>query len=235
MPVFVLGTLSILVLLAWGTYQTAMYLRQVAVTFNPLLLPAENIMRLGLIVACLWLGAISGLPYQSLGWLAMDAGRDAVIGLGVGIGVAVLIPLLTQVAIKSLGTQIYSPLVVRSVMPRTRREWLLVPLALVGTVLLEELLFRSLLLGGFGQFAPPVLLAIVWSAFFGAMHMPQGSLGIVVAALMGLLLSALFLTTMSLLAPLVAHYVINILQLVWASVDRGWLAPYEIPNHPPAG
>ncbi len=235
MPVFVLGALSILALLAWGTYQTALYLRRVAVTFNPLLLPAENVLRLALIAACLWLGAISGLPRQALGWLAVDPGRDLAIGLAVGIITALLIPLLTQVAVKNLGTQIYSPVVVRSVLPRTRREWLLVPLALVGSVLLEELLFRSLLLGGFGQFAPPVLLAVVWSALFGALHLPQGSLGIVVAAVMGLLLSALFLGTMSLLAPLIAHYVINLLQLVLASLDGRWLDRYEIPNQPPAG
>ncbi len=235
MPVFVFGTLSILVILAWGTYQTAKYLRQVALTFNPLLMPAENIMRLALIAVCLWLGSISGLPYKTLGWRAADPGRDVALGLGVGIVIAILIPLLTQAAIKNFGTLIYSPVVVRSVLPRTRREWVLVPLALVGTVLLEELLFRSLLLGGFGQFAPPVLMAALWSVLFGFMHMPQGSLGIVVAAVMGLVLSALFLGTSSLLTPLVAHYVINVLQIVWASLDRGWLDRYEIPHQPPAG
>jgi membrane protease YdiL (CAAX protease family) len=235
MPVFVLGTLSILALLAWGTYQTAVYLRYVTLTFNPLLMPAENILRVALIAACVWLGAISGLPHQALGWLAVDPGRDVALGLGVGIIIAIVIPILTQVAIKNLGPQIYSPVVVRSVLPRTRREWLLIPLALVGTVLLEELLFRSLLLGGFGQMAPPILLAVVWSALFGAMHLPQGSLGIAVAAIMGLLLSALFLSTMSILAPLVAHYMINLLQLVWASLDRGWLDRYKVPNQPPAG
>ncbi len=235
MAVFVLGTMSILALLAWGTYQTALYLRQVAMTSNPLLLPAENLLRIALIAACLWLGAISGLPHQLLGWSAGDPGRDVIAGLGVGIVVAIMVPFLTQVAVNRLGPQIYSPVVVQSVLPRNRREWLLVPLALVGTVLLEELLFRSLLLGGFGQFAPPVLLALVWSVLFGAMHLPQGSLGIVVAAAMGLVLSTLFLATKSLLAPLIAHYVINLLQLVWATLDRGWFDRIGLSNHPPLG
>jgi membrane protease YdiL (CAAX protease family) len=178
---------------------------------------------------------MSGLPYQALGWVPADLARDLALGLVVGTAIAIIIPLLTQVAIRYLSTQIYSPVIVRSVLPRTRREWLLVPLSLVSTVLLEELLFRSLLLGGLGQFAPPLLLAIIWSALFGVMHLPQGSLGIVVAAGMGLVLSALFLGTMSLVTPLVAHYVINILQIIWASLDRGWLDRYEIPMEPPAG
>ena len=94
---------------------------------------------------------------------------------------------------------------------------------------MEELLFRSLLLGGFGTFAPPALLAVAWSLVFGAMHLPQGSLGIVVAAALGLLLSALFLLTGGLLAPFVAHYVINLVQLIWASFDRSWLENYSNP------
>lgn len=235
MQVFVVGTFGILFLLAWGTYQTAVYLRRVTITFNPLLLPAENIMRFALIAICLWLGMTSGLPFQALGWVPSDLARNVALGLAVGTAIAIVIPLLTQIAVRYLGPQIYSPVIVRSVLPRTRREWLLVPLLLVSAVLLEELLFRSLLLGGLGQFAPPLLLAVVWSVLFGAMHLPQGSLGIVVAAGMGLVLSALFLWTMSLVTPLIAHYVINILQLIWASLDKGLLDRYEIPMEPPAG
>ncbi len=235
MLVFVVGTFGILLLLAFGTFQTALYLRRVAIRFNPLLLPAESIMRLALIAVCIWLGMTSGLSYRALGWTSLDWGRDGALGLLVGVFVACAVPVLTQVAIKALGTHVYSPVVVRSVLPRTRREWLLVPLALIWSVLLEELLFRSLLLGGLGQFAPPVLLALAWSVVFGAMHLPQGSLGVVVAGAMGLALSALFLATTSLIAPLVAHYVINLLQLVWASFDKNWLDRYESPIEPPAG
>ncbi len=235
MLVFVVGTFGILLLLAVGTFQTALYLRHVAIRFNPLLLPVENVMRLALIAACIWLGVTSGLPYQALGWASPDWMRDVALGLLVGVFVACAVPVLTQLAIKRLGAHIYSPVVVRSILPRTRREWLLVPLALLSSVLLEELLFRSLLLGGLGQLAPPVLLALAWSVVFGAMHLPQGALGIVVASAMGLVLSALYLSTTSLVAPLIAHYVINLLQLFWASLDKGWLDRYGIPMEPPAG
>ena len=227
MTLFVVGTLFILTFLSWATYRTAVFLRQIHLDFNLLLLPVENLSRLVLILVCIWLAEQSGQPYARFGWSAAQPARDIVVGLAIGILIALVLPPLTQWAVARLGARVYSPGVVRSILPRNRREWLLVPLALIPSVFLEELLFRSLLLGGFAIFVSPILLAILWSMIFGAMHLPQGALGIVVAALLGLLLSALFLATMSLLAPVVAHYVINLLQLAAASRDKSWLENYE--------
>jgi membrane protease YdiL (CAAX protease family) len=140
--------------------------------------------------------------------------------------VGLILPNFTQFAIARFGSHIYSPIVIRSILPHNPREGLLVPLALVGAVLLEELLFRALLLGGFAFFAPPLALAVLWSILFGVMHLPQGILGIVVAALLGLLLSALFLATASLLAPFIAHYIINLVQIFRASREKSWLESY---------
>lgn len=223
MTLFVVGTLLLLFVLAWGTFQSAQILREIPVDFNLLLLPSENLVRVLLIGVCLGLGQVSGISYAQLGWISFDPARDLASGLIIGGVVAMAIPPLTHLAVARWGSQIYSPLVVRSVLPRSAREWVLVPLALVPAVSLEELIFRSLLLGGFRVFAPPLLLALVWSAIFGAMHLPQGALGMFVAAGLGMLLSAVFLATESLLAPLIAHYVINLLQLVWASNDKTWL------------
>jgi membrane protease YdiL (CAAX protease family) len=138
----------------------------------------------------------------------------------VGVAVAMAAPPITHYAIMCFGANIYSPAVLLHVMPHNRREWLFVPLAFVPAVILEELLFRSLLLGGFGAFMPPALLALAWSIIFGLMHSPQGALGMVIATALGLLLSGLFLTTQSLVAPCLAHYVINLVQLVWAAHDQ---------------
>jgi membrane protease YdiL (CAAX protease family) len=226
MILFVVGTIIVLAFLSWATYRTAVFLRQVNLDFNLLLLPAENLLRLGLIAVCIWLAWSSGQPMARFGWETAEPARDIVIGSAIGILVALALPPLTRWAIVSFGAHVYSPVIVRSILPRNQREGLLVPLALVSSVLLEEVLFRSLLLGGLAIFAPPVLLAFIWSILFGAMHLPQGALGIVVAAVLGLLLSALFLATSSLLAPFIAHYVINFLQLVWASKDKGWLESY---------
>jgi membrane protease YdiL (CAAX protease family) len=227
MILFVVGTLSILVLLAWTTFRSAIYLREIQPTFNLLLLPAENLLRLALIAVCLWLAQSSGQPYARFGLNVVEPARDVVIGFVVGILVSLALPPITHIAIARFGAQVYSPVVVRSILPRSRREWLLVSIALIPAVFLEELLFRALLLGGLAIFAPPLVLAVSWSVLFGAMHLPQGALGIVVAALLGLLLSVLFLTTASLLAPFIAHYLINVLQLVAASRDKSWLENYD--------
>lgn len=228
MLVFVVGTLLILAFLAWGTYRSAQVLRYVPASLNLLLLPSENIMRLVLIGVCIGLGDVSGLPHNLLGWRVGNLPADVGIGLMAGLLVAVTVPPLTQVAVRSFGKQVYSPIVVRSILPRTPRQWVLVPLALVSAVFLEELLFRSLLLGGFGVFVSPPVLAVGWSIIFGAMHLPQGSLGMVVASALGLYLSVLFLATGSLLTPFVAHYVINLVQLIWASLDRTWIDQYSV-------
>ena len=48
----------------------------------------------------------------------------------------------------------------------------------------------------------------------------------IVAAGIGAGLSVLFLSTGSLLAPLVAHYLINLLQLIRAREEWRWLQEY---------
>lgn len=226
MILFLVGTLLVVTLMAWATYRTASFLRQFQPSFNLLLMPAENVLRLGLIVICIWLGWASGMTPAQFGWTVSQPGRDLILGTAVGIGVAMVLPPLTRQLVGRFGKSIYSPLVVRAIVPRNQREWVLVPLALVSSVLLEELLFRSLLLGGMSVIAPPILLSLFWSVLFGAMHLPQGAFGAVAAASLGIVLSAMFLLTQSLLAPFVAHYAIDLLQLVAASRDKEWLDDY---------
>src|SRR3712207_7962187 len=57
------------------------------------------------------------------------------------------------------------------------RSWLLVPAALFVAVVLEEVLFRSLLIGGLSATVPLPILLIGFAAIFGLMHSPQGTLG----------------------------------------------------------
>ena len=96
-------------------------------------------------------------------------------------------------------------------------------LALFPAVLVEELLFRSLLLGGFRQFLPVWALVVSTALLFGWMHSPQGHLGMTMTAAVSLLLAGLFLWRGSLLSPLVAHYVVNLLQLLVAHRYRDTL------------
>ncbi|MBI5030278.1 MAG: CPBP family intramembrane metalloprotease [Chloroflexi bacterium] len=227
MTILILGTLALLAFLAIATWQSASVLRRIVLTRNLLLLPGENLLRFGMILVCIILARVSGLPDEQFGWSANQFGQWMLIGLAVGIIVSLIVPLVTRAAIGIFGKQIYSPVVVQSILPRNRSEWFWVPLALAPAVLLEELLFRSLLLGGFGVLASPIVLAVVWSILFGTMHLPQGSLGMVVAAALGMLLSLLFLATQNLIAPYIAHYVINLVQVVWAAQDKTLLETYR--------
>ena len=171
-------------------------------------------------------GLGAGRPPARLGWRPAQRGSEVVWGRGLGVIAQLTLNLATDWAVVRFGKDIYSPAVIVSVLPRNRREWVLVPLALGPAVLVEELLFRSLLLGGFSLWAHPLFLAVTLSIVFGLMHAPQGTLAVAATCLVGFGLSLLFLWRGSLLAPFVSHYVINLLQLVWANRRREWLESY---------
>jgi membrane protease YdiL (CAAX protease family) len=186
------------------------------VNFNLLLLPAENLLRVGLVFTALVLGWISRLPPGQFGWISYAPLLDIIAGLGTGVAVHLPLDALTNWAVRRLGPQIYSPLVVHSILPLSQKEWTPVLLALFLAVLVEELLFRSLLLGGLGTFLPVSILVISTALLFGWMHSPQGRLGMIVSGAISLVLAGLFLWRGSLLPPLIAHYVVNLLQLTAA-------------------
>lgn len=225
--VFVVGSLVLLGLICWLTYRSGQLLRELEASSpdelarlgNLLLSPPENAFRLLLIAAYMTLGRVSGLPAGRLGWTTASPLADLTWGLILGIAASLALFPLTRWAVVRFGSQLYSPLVLRNILPRSRREWVLVPLAFIPAALLEELLFRSLLLGGFSVFLPPSLLAVGGSVLFGLMHAPQGRLGMLIAGLLSLGLCALFLWRGSLLTPLVAHYAINVAQLVQAGQE----------------
>jgi membrane protease YdiL (CAAX protease family) len=91
---------------------------------------------------------------------------------------------------------------------------------------MEELLFRLLWLGVFSPVIPLPLLIIGASILFGLMHQPQGLLGVVTAGGINILFSLLFVWTGELLVPLVAHYTINLLQVIAAHRHKDWLENY---------
>ncbi len=220
---FLVGTLVLTGLIAWLTYVSGQVMKQMEVPFNLLLSLPENAARLVGIGLCLILAAISGLAPQQFGWIVIEPVRDLAWGMGLGLLVAWILYPLTRWAIDRFGPHVYSTVVMQNILPRNRREWPLVLLAFAPAALLEELLFRSLLLGGFSIFVPPLWLAAGGAVVFGLMHLPQGSLGVVVTGTLGFGLSLLFLWRGSLLAPLVAHYVINVAQVVWVDREREWL------------
>jgi membrane protease YdiL (CAAX protease family) len=210
--------------ISWGTFQTARLLRVWQPDRNLLLLPAENAVRGVMVLACIGLGLLSGLPAATLGWAPADPRGDVLWGILVGAGLALVLAVGSSLAVRRWGRRVYSPTVILSVLPADRREWGLVLLALIPAIALEELLFRSLLLGGLSPVLPQGLLLVGLAAYFGLLHLPQGALGIAGTALAGLGLGLLFIGRGSLLAPLIAHYVADVIQLILAARSRTELA-----------
>jgi membrane protease YdiL (CAAX protease family) len=223
---FVFGSLALTIALAWATYQSGRLLRAVPIRENLLLAPVENVVKGVLVLACVGLGMLSGAPPEQLGWTLENGWRDMGLGIIIGLGTQLVANQVTVAAIRVWGKGIYSPVVMRNIMPRRRAEWLLVPAALGLAVLLEELLFRSLLLGALSLTVPIPVLVIGFSAIFGLMHSPQGILGVIMTGILGVWLCLLFLWSGGLILPLTAHYVINLLQLVKAQDKRAWLDTY---------
>jgi membrane protease YdiL (CAAX protease family) len=172
------------------------------------------------------LGFLSGQSWATLGWQLPNA--SAQIGWGIlwGLAIAALYVVSTRWVLARSGGRYYTPAVVRVIVPRTRRQLAAITLAMVTVVLLEELLFRSLLLGGFTPLLPIWLLLIFSGIIFGLMHSPQGWWGMAAIALGGVMLGVMFVAAKSLLMPLVAHYVANMAQIVYAY----WVGIPEMPD-----
>ena len=223
-PIFVTLTLVLTAFIGWATFQTDRLLRSWRPDRNLLLLPAENALRLLLVAASVALGLLSGLPLAVLGWTSAGPAGDIAVGLVAGALLSLALTAASRVALSRWGQAIYWPLLILNVLPRSRLEWGLVLVALAPAVALEELLFRSLLIGGLSPLLPAWLLVIGVSLLFGLFHLPQGALGMAGTALAGAVLGLLFLWHGSLLAPLLAHYVADVLQLVQARRHQEMLA-----------
>jgi uncharacterized protein len=117
---------------------------------------------------------------------------------------------------------------VQVILPTNRREWLGVLPALLLAAALEELLFRWLPLAGLAQVIPPQWLLWPLALFFGLLHWPQGSWGVAGTTIAAIYLALLFLLTGSIWPPLVAHYLMNLSQLILA--QKSGLRPLRAGN-----
>ncbi|MCB0159677.1 MAG: CPBP family intramembrane metalloprotease [Caldilineaceae bacterium] len=220
---FVCLTLFLTAFLGYGTYNTAKLLRTWTPDRNLLLLPGETIVRLILIGVCIGLGILSGLAPATLGWTAHDLDRQILWGMGWGVVVAGIFTITTRWLTAATGRRFYSDTVIQHIVPHDADELLWVTLAMVPVVVLEELLFRSLLLGGLTPLLAPWLLVVGAAILFGAMHSPQGAWGVLGASLAGMVFGLLFFQAGSIVLPAVAHYVTNMLQIGfvrWAGVPE---------------
>lgn len=214
--IFISFTLCLVGFVGYGVFMTNRLLRTWQPDRNLLLVPAENGLRVVLIGVCLLLGLISGLSRAQLGWVFANVNYQLLLGGLWGGGLALFFYGTTRWVMRLGGERFYSTVIIKAVVPHNLREFFLVSLAMLSVVALEELLFRSLLLGGLTPVLPGFLLVLVGGMLFGLMHAPQGVWGMIGAAAAGMLLGWLFLWEGSLLAPLVAHYIANLVQIAQA-------------------
>jgi membrane protease YdiL (CAAX protease family) len=156
----------------------------------------------------------TGVPAGALGLGPVDAG---VLGAGLAVGAGLYAANAAGSVVGERfglggGEQLREALA-----PETPAGWVV----LLGVVLpvvagFEELLFRGVLVGalsvGFG--VSPWLLAVGSSVAFALGHGAQGRAGVVVTGVLGFGLAAAFVVTGSLLAVVVAHYLVNALEFV---------------------
>lgn len=215
MALFVVGMVLLLAFISVATYRTGQLLKVWRPEENLLLVPIENLARLGMIGLAVALGLIGGRGPAALGWLPAAPVADTLLGLLIGPLIALVI-LPPTLWVRRRHPEWYSDVVLQTIRPRRPREWPAVVLALLPVAVLEELIFRSLLLGGFAPYVNVVFFAVAASIFFGLLHRPQGEWGVAVVTVVGLVFSALFLWRHSLLLVVIAHWSANVTQLILA-------------------
>lgn len=165
------------------------------------------------LVGTIWL---ANVPLGSLGLDRTVPVREIVL-IGVGVGIACYFVAEVGAAVtdrlgfdrdESLRTWLA---------PSTEIGWIaLLVIVLPIIAIFEELLFRAVLIGalaaGFGL--PVWALVLLSSLLFAIGHGAQGTAGILVTGVIGILLAVVFVWSGSLLVVIVAHYVVNTLEFL---------------------
>lgn len=225
---FFAGLIIWMALVAAGTVRTGQLLRTWTPSANLLLSLPDNGLRLALVALCAAWGAWIGPGAETLGWHTPYWRQDIALGAVAGVILAGGMALLGRAVERRWGEAVSDTKMLRCILPTSGREWPGVLLALLLAAALEELLFRSLPLGGaaaVGGAGSPLPYFLLWplALFFGALHWPQGGWGVAGTTLAAIALALLFLLTGGIWAPLAAHYVMNVTQLLAAR--RMGLAP----------
>ncbi len=208
--------------IAVATVKSGLLLRKWDPPLNLLLTLPDNILRLALVGVSLALGVWLGPGPAALGWLPRSLPADLLWGALAGVVLSIALALSGLLVVRVWGEGVYSSRTLLAILPANRREWFgVVPLLLLAAAV-EELLFRSLPLGGLAWLVPPGLLVWPLAVLFGFLHWPQGWWGVIGTAAGGVVFSLLFLASGNIWTPLAAHYVMNLSQLLlaWAAGAR---------------
>ncbi|AKH97114.1 CPBP family intramembrane glutamic endopeptidase [Halanaeroarchaeum sulfurireducens] len=165
-----------------------------------------------LVLAGAWL---VGVPWTALGLGSAigPTGESLMLGLALGAPIALGNALLSR----SLDAKFLRDAAVlrRRLAPDTAIGWVTLLIVVIPAVAVaEELLFRGALVGALAVGFPvsPWLLAVLSSLAFGAAHAAQGTMGIVVAGVLGFVLAIGFVLSGDLLVVIVAHVVVDVVE-----------------------
>jgi membrane protease YdiL (CAAX protease family) len=156
-------------------------------------------------------GPALGVPASPL------AGSPGSLAVGAALGVALwLASELGTLGADALGVQ-YDETLRDLLSPESAGGWVVLLCGVLPIIaVVEELIFRAAFVGamsvGFG--ASPWALAVVSSVAFALGHGAQGQAGVALTGLLGLVLAGAFVLTESLVVVVVAHYLVNALELV---------------------
>ncbi|MFC5970657.1 CPBP family intramembrane glutamic endopeptidase [Halomarina salina] len=174
----------------------------------------------GVLGALLVFGAFyTSIPLPALG---IDLGDPLstglpALGVGVGVGLALYAANAAGAAASAAAGFEYDESLREMLTPASRGGWGVLLVAVLPLIAgFEELLFRSALVGVLGAAygLSPWLLAVASSAAFAVGHGAQGRMGVLVTGVLGFVLAVTFVLTNSLLAVVVAHYLVNALEFV---------------------
>jgi len=206
------------------TYRSGQLLRAGWLPSTNLMLSwPDNLVRLGLIVACVGVAVLWGPGAQALGWSLAYLGQDLAWGALAGLILTLVIAVSGRAIERRWGGKLTDDRLARYILPTNACEWIGVCVAMLPAAALEELLFRSLPLGGLSWLMPPWWLMWPLALLFGLLHWLQGAWGVFGATLLAVAFSLLFLASGSLWTTIAAHYVFNLGQLIVA--HRSGLQP----------
>ena len=148
--------------------------------------------------------------FASAGWLSIALTVLVVL-------LAVVLPvLLLFVARRESSSEVPALGDIQAMLPRTLGEVRLGALLSLNAGVVEELVFRlavpALLYGAFGN---ALFALIVSTLLFGALHAYQGLLGVLGTAVIGAVLTGLYVISGTILVPIIAHVLVDLRSFVF--------------------
>lgn len=191
--------------------------------------------RVSLLIGWAWVVLVALVPALAPGVRRGDLGLAWPSGSGASWAFAGTVALLILFGVTALAIRRYvasgRPLPGQNrfsaLIPRTSAERRLAGAVTVTAGISEELLCRGLLIAtGVGVFGLPVLVAaVVAVVLFGLAHLYQGATGVLGTAIVGGILTALYLASGSLLLPILVHVALDARSLLLARVPTDqWAA-----------